>query len=454
MFTAHQKYIRISLGIMLVVFGLVLVGMRKTVELSVNGQLETVDTWAITVGQLLDQQKINVGEKDHIEPSPGSYLAHDARVTVSQASTIQIEVDGKEFVFQALDPIPANLFAQVGVSISPADVLRTEYGPIPVKSVFKTHNDTHFWQVERALPFTLQHQSGIETYASTAPTVGQALWEAGIRLTNADRINPPLNTELIPDMEITILSGREIVIQTEEAEYRLHTSAETVSEALVNAGLLLQGLDYTMPAENEPLPENGIIKLVRVTEDILIEQTLVPFETTYQAVEDLEIDRQTVLEAGEYGINAQRIRVRFENDQEVSRQVEEEWLAAPPKDRVIGYGTQIVMRSIDTADGTVDYWRAVTLYAVSYKPADTGGNITSTGQVLKKGIIAVNPNYIPYGTVLYVPGYGFGVAADTGRLSARMIDLGYTDEDYVSWHHNVTVYFVWPPPANIVYIIP
>ena len=36
----------------------------------------------------------------------------------------------------------------------------------------------------------------------------------------------------------------------------------------------------------------------------------------------------------------------------------------------------------------------------------------------------------------------------------RWIDLGYSDEDYVSWHSYVTVYFLWPPPDNIVWIIP
>jgi 3D (Asp-Asp-Asp) domain-containing protein len=180
----------------------------------------------------------------------------------------------------------------------------------------------------------------------------------------------------------------------------------------------------------------------------------VPFESDYLAVADLEIDRQTIVEAGQYGILAERIRIRYEDGQEISRQSEDQWLAQEPVTQIIGYGTQIVMRSIQTGDGTVEYWRALQVYATSYKPSDTGSNITATGKILKKGIIGVNPRYIPYGTILYVEGYGYGEAADTGNIGPRWIDLGYTDEDFVGWHRNVTVYFVWPPPEKIVWIIP
>lgn len=55
---------------------------------------------------------------------------------------------------------------------------------------------------------------------------------------------------------------------------------------------------------------------------------------------------------------------------------------------------------------------------------DGGGSITSTGHHVHHGIIAVDPRVIPYGTKLYVPGYGFGVADDCGGLiKGRRIDV-------------------------------
>jgi hypothetical protein len=37
-----------------------------------------------------------------------------------------------------------------------------------------------------------------------------------------------------------------------------------------------------------------------------------------------------------------------------------------------------------------------------------------------------------------------------GRL---WIDLAYSDDDWVAWHGYVTVYFLTPVPANILYVL-
>ena len=48
--------------------------------------------------------------------------------------------------------------------------------------------------------------------------------------------------------------------------------------------------------------------------------------------------------------------------------------------------------------------------------------------------MAVDPDVIPLGTHMYIPGYGFGVAADTGgAISGNMIDLGYPDCYSSNW---------------------
>lgn len=50
--------------------------------------------------------------------------------------------------------------------------------------------------------------------------------------------------------------------------------------------------------------------------------------------------------------------------------------------------------------------------------------ITASGLPVGKGIVAVDPKVIPLGTRLFVPGYGKGIAADTGTaIKGRIIDL-------------------------------
>jgi len=219
-----------------------------------------------------------------------------------------------------------------------------------------------------------------------------------------------------------------------------------------------------VPAADQPLPADGAVRVVRVHEETLIEQTLIRRETVYQALPEADIDTVQTLQAGADGVQRRSVRVRYEDGLEVSRTPASDVLVQAAQPRIIGYGTRITPRTVETADGVIEYWRAYTVYATSYSPSRAGVaptarnfGLTASGQRLTKGLVAVDRRYIPLGTRLYIPGYGFAVAADTGGgVKGRFIDLGYDDWNYVSWSKVVTVYFLTPaPPADrIAWIIP
>ena len=51
---------------------------------------------------------------------------------------------------------------------------------------------------------------------------------------------------------------------------------------------------------------------------------------------------------------------------------------------------------------------------------------TATGMPVAWGVVAVDPSVIPLGTRMTVPGYGEGVAADTGSaVKGAIIDLWF-----------------------------
>ncbi len=60
---------------------------------------------------------------------------------------------------------------------------------------------------------------------------------------------------------------------------------------------------------------------------------------------------------------------------------------------------------------------------------------TATGIPVGWGVVAVDPSVIPLGTRMYIPGYGEGVAADTGgAVRGRMIDLWFpTRAQALAW---------------------
>lgn len=76
------------------------------------------------------------------------------------------------------------------------------------------------------------------------------------------------------------------------------------------------------------------------------------------------------------------------------------------------------------------------LYGITYSGVKVRRSFVST--------IAADPKVFPIGTVLYIPGYGYGIVADTGSaIKGRKIDLYFETRKQVfkQWgKRKVTVY--------------
>ena len=305
------------------------------------------------------------------------------------------------------------------------------------------------------------------------------LEEAGIALNPSDSIllnGIPASPELpITNYPITLQIRRaadvqtpvpqpptvNITITTNGKTVTTVSSAKTVGEALAEAGIPLMGLDYSLPSENEALPPDGKIKVVRVGESVLLAQKPIPFSSELIASAEVPLDQTQILQPGETGLTMQRIRVRYEDGVEVARVAEDETVVRPPKNRVLGYGTKIQIKTAVVDGVTIEYWRAVQMYVTSYSPCRSGGDQcysgTSSGATVKKGVAGMRYDwYLAMGgQPLYIPGYGFATVEDVcgGCVGKPWIDVAYSDSDYVPWSSWVTVYFLTPVPPNIIYVL-
>lgn len=445
-----------TLGILLMVLG-----MRKDLILVVNGETRQVSTYALTVRGVLRSQDIALSEFDRLFPSPGTWLWGEETIHFRSSSEIEIQADDQVVTLQTAEIRPENVLLEAGITVFPKDRIMIDGKLIGEDSQLEPGKEYEI-QILRGTPITLITHSGAVRFISDGDDLAQAFKDEGIKILDADQLSKPLDT-VLDGSPITVewIQAEPLQVQLADQTITVFTTADTVGAALAGAGIALQGLDYSLPAESEPIPENRQVQVVRVREEILLNQEKIQFSTSYQPDNGTELDQVSILSGGEFGISAQRYRVVFEDGQEVSREIEKEWVLREPNPRVVGYGTKINLRTASTADGEITYWRKITAYATSYNENCAGCNDwTYSGAYLQKGVIAVTRDWYYYmqGMQVYIPGYGFATVEDIGAgvsFSTNWVDLGYRSEDYVSWHQYVDVYFIAPAPSpeNIMYVL-
>jgi uncharacterized protein YabE (DUF348 family) len=376
------------------------------------------------------------------------------------SSTVTI-IDGDQIItLQTNERVPSALLEQAGLLLSPHDRVLLNGLAIPPNQPITIY--PIILQVRRAEPVTVTTGDGQQQIQSSAFTVGEALQEASVWLRAGDRVDPvPASSVSTRSITIYQLPPKGIIVTVDGKTINVESSASNVGEALAAAGIPLIGLDYSVPAEKEAIPSDGAIRVVRVTESMQLAQKPIPFESELQASADVPLDQTQILQPGETGLTVQRIRIRYEDGKEVSRLTEDETLVRPPRTRIMAYGTKVEVKSAVVDGVNIEYWRAVQMYATSYSPCRSGGDQcysgTASGKSLQKGMVGLRYSWYQSmrGQQLYVPGYGFASVEDVcnGCVGKPWIDLGFSDNNYEPWHSWVTVYFLTPVPANVIYVL-
>jgi len=116
-----------------------------------------------------------------------------------------------------------------------------------------------------------------------------------------------------------------------------------------------------------------------------------------------------------------------------------------PGDGVVGKETlQYLRRSSGTEPSR--YSRSLLMTASAYSAYDTGNSSrTCNGNLVRKGLVAVDPSVIPLGTRLYISGYGYAIADDIGgSIKGDHIDLAFDshNEALQFGRQKVTVYIL------------
>ena len=248
-----------------------------------------------------------------------------------------------------------------------------------------------------------------------------------------------------------------VTIEAEGQEYPVKMVVGTVADALERAGITLDGDDYTEPALSAMVTAGSKIEVHRVEYQDKVETQAVPYDTeyVYTSLYFRNTNRATTLQHGSEGQQTVTTRERWVDGELENSVVTDVTTTVEPTDHVVKtYGAGAPVSPLTGPDGTTNapasYRKVLTGKATGYYSKSGKG---SSGLGLGYGTVAVDPDVIPYGTLLYITStdgsfvYGYAVATDTGiavQDGRILVDLFYETyaESVINGAINVNVYVV------------
>jgi uncharacterized protein YabE (DUF348 family) len=393
------------------------------------------------------------------------------RLAVQRAIPVVAEVDGRHVYWRTTAKTVEGALAEIGVRIADADAIfvnDVRIDPDDSLTASRTLMVYHArglgsphpvvnpkeplsLSLRRAVPFTVIEDGHTLELRSSDLNLSLALKEGGIIIRPGDNVVPDLDTPLVAGMSVHVTHAEKLSVLLPEGERVIYTHKSTVQDALVEAGIALEPLDRVEPGREQPVEDGMEVEVFAVSLDKAVEWEEIPYETVTRPDPDLPWGQVREVE-GEEGLLSREYDVTYENGVEVGRTYSREWVEKEPVNAVVYYSTRSAVAMASVPDG-LNVLKVMRVYATWYNPASAGKprsspgyGITSTGVPVTIGVVAVDPTVIAYGTRMYIPGYGFGVAADCGgAIKGNIIDLGFPDGVTPNWSSRwVDIYILGP----------
>ena len=351
---------------------------KAEVTLMLDGKKTEVKTHANTVRELLSEQNINLNQHDLVKPGLDAKVTDKMKVDYLEAKEVSLTVDGKE-----------------------------------------------------------------KTIWTTAKTVEQFVKEQQLTLNEHDSIKPNLTADIQDQGKIKIESAFPVKLVVGGKAQQVWTTSTTVADLLKQQKVSLGEIDRVTPAKTDKITGKTQVEVIRVEKvtDVVEEET--PFAVVNRKDSGLTKGKERVVQDGKKGKREKRFEVVMENGKEISRKLISEKTLADSTDKIVAVGTKtqpqpVVSRSKSSSSNSGG--RVITVTSTAYTAHCAGcSGITATGFNLKANpnakVIAVDPNVIPLGSKVYVEGYGYAIASDTGgAIKGNKIDVFFSSQSRAeSW---------------------
>jgi uncharacterized protein YabE (DUF348 family) len=340
---------------------------KETVTLSLNGKEKTIRTHANTVEEMLRDNDVKVGPHDYVYPSGNTAITDNLKVVYETAKPVQLVID--------------------------------------------------------------QEQKQIWT---TADSVQELLKQQHIKLNEHDQVKPGLDAPLTNDLKIEIERAFQVTVNVGGKKQQVWSTSTTVADFLKKQQVKLNELDRVEPGLEEKITKGSVVNVIRVEKVTDVVEEPIKYAVVTKKDSNLQKGKQKVLESGKEGLVEKHYEVILENGKEVSRKLVKTETVRESQDRVVAVGTREIRQQVSR--GTESVAKEFYVTATAYTAYCNGcSGTTATGVNLRANpnvkVIAVDPKIIPLGSKVYVEGYGYAIASDTGSsIRGYKIDVFFPDK--------------------------
>jgi len=294
----------------------------------------------------------------------------------------------------------------------------------------------------------LQTPGLTSNYFTSADTVGEFLAEQNIILSEYDLIDPSPEALIRPGLVVKYNRARRVYLSDRgNSPEEIMCAGDTVCDVLCQEGLDIRPLDRVVPHPSTPLEDGIEIEVTRVEVlDVTSERDIEP-ELVIEPDPELPRGRMEEISSGTPGLAEDITRYYFRNGEETARIDMGSRIVREPESRIARVG----VRSAPSLPSRGDVERnSMNMVATGYDPGPGScwpyaDGRTATGHIATRGVCAVDPNVISLGTELWIEGYGYALACDTGgAIRGNRIDVCFdTRAEAMQWgRRTVIVYFL------------
>lgn len=301
------------------------------------------------------------------------------------------------------------------------------------------------------------NNSKITTFGSTYQA---ALDASKIKVGPKDKTTPSLGNDVKDGSTLSIERAVKVEVDVDGKKLKFQSAESSVEKMFEAEGIAIKNYDKVSPSKAQSITDGMVVVVTRVETKDIKENKSIDYSTVKSNDNSMAQGKDKIVKTGVAGKKEITTRVIFENGKEVGRKIVSEIVTLKPVTKIIASGTKAVESQPDiklvavggskvssvSRGGQALSGRSMRMRATAY----AGGTRTASGTVARRNSggnssIAVDPRVIPLGTKLYVEGYGYATAEDTGgAIKGNTIDLYYnTNAEASSWGvRSVNVYFV------------